>query len=243
MQQLLRPYVTSGVAVVGASVIGVTTMPIQLSDLAVSPSELPVSPVHQPDLRLAANTSDVLVTWDELFSNTAANMANLGQGVDPGSLPTELGLMLSAVGPFVTVANAYNEIMAAIVADPANTLSILLNAPATLINAWLNGTDTITLFGITVPAFNGLLVDAQPFEIDLSLGQVLGTIDLGEQSLTEILSGVGIGDLPIGTLATSLLDGLGLGSQTPLDLINAIGIGTQPAAELVSGLLDAMGLG
>lgn len=72
-------YVTGGIAVVGASVVSVASMPIQASDLALGQSDRPAGPVQQPALRLVANTSDVLVTWEDLFRNTAANLDNLGQ--------------------------------------------------------------------------------------------------------------------------------------------------------------------
>lgn len=139
MQQLLRPYATTGVALVGAGLVGVTAVPIPQVSLHALPAPRPdLAPVQQqPNLRLMANTSDVLVTWNELFSNTVANLANLGQHVDSG------------------------------------------------------------------------LVGAQPFDLNFTLGQVLDTVQLGDKSVTTILSGIGIGDLPIGAMVTSLLDGGG----------------------------------
>ncbi len=89
-------------------------------------------------------------------------------------------------------------------------------------------------------------VGAQPFDLNFTLGRVLDTVHLGDKSVTTILCGIGIGigigDLPIGSMVTSLLQGGGAkaaaGGRTRGDAYGGDGAG---GARGAAGPADAGG--
>jgi hypothetical protein len=282
MQQALRPYVTTGIAVASTGIIALVPAAPQLPGHQVSHTQ-------HPDVSLAAGGSDLFAPYADLFSNTSDNLQLLGENaadsslltqiltnpddslanlpnivhlftnvvpdidVDFSSLPGQasvdippmLTLLLAEIGPWVNVFNAAQDVFTQIFdfSDPSAALAALVDAPATLLNAYLNGQDGIDVLGMHIPIFNGLLVPEQSVDTDLNVGQLVDTLGFGDQSLTGLLDGFGLGDKSVASLATSLLDGLGYGDKTPVDLLDQLGFGDQSVGSLASSLLDGLGYG
>ena len=278
MQHTLRPYVTTGVAVVGAVVIAVVPVAPQLLD---APHRSP--DVRQYAVRLTADPTDPFGPYAELFANTAANLQALGSHAfefpvlsqlvsDPAGsithlpdvialltnllpsvalhglplpiqisaeLPVWLSQTLATVGPLITVGNAFGDIGQQII--DGNALAAILGAPATLLNALLNGTDSLEVMGIGLPLFNGLLVAGQPFDVTMDVGQLVDTFGMGDQTIADLLGD--LGDQTISSLAVELLDSVGWAQLTPVDLLDEFGLGQQQVSALIVDLLDANGLG
>ncbi|CAJ1510469.1 hypothetical protein [[Mycobacterium] holstebronense] len=284
MQQTLRPYVTTGLAVVG---VGLVAVPPVASNLPQLQHQL--ATVEQ---RGVALTSGFFSPYTDLFENTIANLQALNQnsvdmwgllqhifanpqeaingipdviniftnsmptiGVQAFPFPVDIDLqmplwlnsLLAAIGPWVTMGNAFQQIMDEIVnnifTDPMKSFSALIGAPATLLDAFLNGSSGVDFGGAYFPLFNGVLTPGQPIDANFNIGDVVELSGMGDTTITDLLSQAGIGDVPLETLIIDLLDGLGLGHMTPVDLLNDMGIGTQSLSELLIGLFNEAGIG
>ncbi|KAA8970416.1 hypothetical protein [Mycobacterium sp.] len=160
-------------------------------------------------------------------------------------LPPLPALLLAGVGPGVDVANAIHEIAPQLVdfSDPARMFAALVDSPAILVNAALNGRDSIDLLVADVPAFNGILVPVQTLDTQVDAEQVLNALGVGDQTVVDILDHLGLADQPVANLVNALLDAVGLGSQTPIDLLDKLGLADRPLSTLAATLLDALGVG
>lgn len=284
MQQTLRPYVTTGLAVAGVGLVAVPPMASNLPQL-----QQQVVAAQQRAIALTAD-GDFFSPWTDLIEHTVTNLQALNQNsVDmwgllvhiltnpdqaiagipdviniftnplpavnvqafpfPVSvdleLPVWLNSILTGLGPWFAMGNAFQELLTEIFdfSDPFGALSALIGAPATLLDAFLNGSAGVTVIGdLSIPLFNGLLTPAQP-GIDLNIGDVVELSGFGDTTITELLSQAGIGDTPLDELIIGLLDGLGIGHMTPVDLLNDFGIGEQPLSELLIGLFNEAGIG
>jgi hypothetical protein len=257
MQNVLRPYATAGIALVGASIIAVTP-------LAVPPPKVEVRPVQLID------------AWSDLFTDTTANLDSIFSNADSSDisqvfsalLTNPLGVIdaLTNVDPTVTTTaglpltvgvelppglelgiaqlgaegatlDAINSVVGQLASDPSNALNILYEGTATILNAGLNGADNVSLLGgiIDIPAFNGLLAPETSLTVNLNLTDLVNALGLGNEGLgsldlSSLLSQLGLGDLSLG----NLIDDLGLGSKGLGDLLGNPSLGT---------LLGDLGLG
>ncbi|MCV7259044.1 hypothetical protein [Mycobacterium shimoidei] len=254
MQQALRPYATAGVVLVGASLI--TAAPI-----AIPPPEVQSRPVQLVDAwsDLFANTNtnvqNIIDNADlpaitgviaALFTNPLGVISALTDvtpdvTTDLGSLPAQisvdlppgLSLGLAQLGTWVTTTTAINEVVGQAMTNPAS----LFEGIATILNAYLNGQDELSLLGgtITLPAFNGILAPLQTGGVDLNLLNLVDALGLGNTLLTDL-------DL------SSLLDQLGLGELDLGGLFSALGLSDEGLGDLLGdptlgGLLSVLGLG
>lgn len=284
MQQTLRPYVTSGLAVAG---VGLVAVPAVASNLPQLQHQLAL--VEQ---RGVALTSDFFSPYTDLFENTIASLQALNQnsvdmwgllqhiltnpqeaisgipdviniftnsmptiGVQALPFPVNIGVemplwlnsLLAGIGPWVTMGTAFgevlNQIFSNLFTDPVQAFSALFGMPATLLDAFLNGSNGVDFGGAYFPLFNGVLTPGQPIDANFNIGDVVELSGLGDTTITGLLSQAGIGDVPLETLIIDLLDGLGLGHLTPVDVLNDMGIGTQPLSELLIGLFNEAGIG
>ncbi|MCV7386073.1 hypothetical protein H7K14_19855 [Mycolicibacter longobardus] len=280
MQQTLRPYVTTGLAIVG---VGLVAAPPVASHLPQLQHELAV--VQQRDVVL----TDFFSPWTDLFANTTANLQALNQnsvdmwglmvhiftnpqqalagipdviniftnplpGLDVQALPFPVDVdlqlplwatsLLTSMGPMVNVFNAMQELVQQIFdfSDPMGALSALMGAPATLLDAFLNGSSSFDFLGFSIPLFNGILTPAQP-PISIDIGTIVDASGLGNSTITDLLTQAGIGDTPLDTLIIDLLDQVGYGHMTPVDLLEEFGIGTQSLSNLLIGLFNEAGIG
>ena len=259
-QRALRPYATAGIALVGASMIAV-------APLAVPPPKVQVRPVQLVDAwsDLVTNTTanlDAIVSnasssdITQLFSQLVTNpfgvieaLANFDPTVTadltslPATISVELppGLELAIAGLGATGATftTLETVAQQLQTDPS--LTNLSEGLATVLNAYLNGTDNISLLdgAITIPLYNGLLAPETSANIDINLTSLIDALGLGNTplsnlDLSSLLSQIGLGDLNLGSLFSDLgLSDKGLGTL----LADA----TNPVTTL-SGLLNLLGL-
>ena len=257
MQQALRPYVTAGIALVGASMIAVT-------------------PVAGPPIGAQARPVQLVDAWSDLFTESAANWQNILNGADssaisqvfseflsnpggvlealsnltptvvthltslPGtisvSLPPGLELAIAELGATGATFTALNEVAQQLMTNP----SAGFEGIATVLNGYLNGQDNISLLNgtITIPLWNGILAPLQPVDVNLSLTNLVDALGLGNLHLTNLdlaslLSQLGLGTLNLGGLFNDLgLSTDGLGTL----LHNGSGVTT------LGGLLNLLGL-
>ena len=238
-QQALRPYATAGIALVGASMIAVTPM-------AVPPPKVQVRPVQLVDAwsDLVTNTTanlDAIVSnasssdITQLFSQLVTNpfgvieaLANFDPTVTtdltslPATISVELppGLELAIAGLGATGATftTLETVAQQLQSDPS--LTNLSEGLATVLNAYLNGTDNISLLdgAITIPLYNGLLAPETSANIDINLTSLIDALGLGNTplsnlDLSSLLSQIGLGDLNLGSLFSDLgLSDKGLGT-------------------------------
>ncbi|MFZ0715783.1 MAG: hypothetical protein WAN02_16515, partial [Mycobacterium sp.] len=260
MQEALRPYATAGIALVGASMIAVTPMvtpppapQVRSVKLVDAWSELISNTTANVDSIISnASSSDIT----QLFSQLATNpfgvieaLANFDPTVTtdltslPATISVELppGLELAIAGLGATGATltTLETVAQQLQTDPS--LTNLSEGLATVLNADLNGTDSISLLGgaITIPLYNGLLAPETSADINISLTSLIDALGLGNTPLTDLdlsnlLSQLGLGDLNLGSLFGDLgLSDKGLGTVLA-DLTNPI--------TTLSGLLNLLGL-
>lgn len=262
MNQVLRPYATTGIAVVGAALIAVTPVTPPPPALVTQAVQLAANPWEDLFNDTSANIQRIMDDTDwsavsqaigALFTKPAETIAALtditpsittGIGIPATigvGLPPGLALALSSLGAQAITSGAIND---AATQWAAGDMSGLLNAPATILNAYLNGQENLSLLGgiINVPAFNGILTPLQPVEISLNLAKLVDALGVGNAGVGDLLNKLDIGS--IGELLKQLtsLD-LNLG-----DLFHKLGLDTSGLGDLLgnptlSGLLNSLGLG
>jgi hypothetical protein len=249
MQQVMRPYATAGIALVGASMIAITPIAAPLPEIQARPVKLvdawsDLITDTTTNLQLIADNSDPTAI-SSLFSELGTNpvgvidaLFDLTPTVDASigtlpatvniELPPGLELLLSQIGAEGATFNAIGEVFGQLSTDPSS----LLEAPATILNAFLNGEDDISLLNgtINIAGFNGILAPLQDVSINLNLANLLDAVGLGNLGLPSL----NLGDL-------TGIDKLG-------DLINALGLNSESLGTLLGnptlgGLLGDLGLG
>jgi hypothetical protein len=266
MQQALRPYATAGIALVGASMIAVTPLAVPPPNVQVRSvrlvdawSDLVTNTTANLDSIVSnASSSDITQLFNELVTNpfgVIEALANFDPTVTtdltslPATISVELppGLELAIAGFGATGAalTTLETVAQQLQTDPS--LTNLSEGLATVLNADLNGTDTVSLLGgaITIPLYNGLLAPETSANIDINLPDLVNALGLGNTPLTDLdlsslLSQIGLGDLNLGSLFSDLqLDGSPL---SDLGLGTLLGGLTDPITTL-GGLLNSLGLG
>ena len=255
MQQALRPYVTAGIALVGASMIAVTPVvappigvqvrPVKLvdawSDLITEStanwqnilSGADSSAISQVYSAFLTNPSGVIDALTNLTPTVATHLTSL-PGTISVDLPPGLELAIAELGATGATLTALNTVAGELTTNPYEAIG-------TVLNGFLNGEDNISLLNgtITIPLWNGILAPEQSVNVDLNLTALvnalgLGNTDLSSLDLSSLLSQLGLGNLTLGSLFSDLgLSNDGLGTL----LANA----TNPVTTL-SGLLNLLGL-
>jgi hypothetical protein len=278
MQQTLRPYVTAGIAVVGASMIAVTPMIAQSPDAQVRPVRLvdawstliADTTANVDNIVSNANTSDISQLFSAFLTNpvgvieAATNLdptVTTTTGTDPllqvsVELTPALEYLLGQLGASGATIEAINSVATQLQADPSNAFSILYEGTASVLNAYLNGADNVSLLGgiIDIPLFNGVLAPEQSATVDLNLTDLLnalglGNLDLSNLNLSGLLSDLGLGNLTLGGLVSdlnlgdeglgTLLSGLGSPITSTSDLLTALGLGSLSDETLITALTNA----
>lgn len=264
MQKVLRPYVTSSIALVGASLIVVTPM-----------TPVPVAAPTARAVQLAATS------WGDLFNDTLTNINSIASNADwagisqlvgdfftnPGAVlgaitnltpdittggvslplsismgfPPGLALGVSGLGAMVATDNAINQAAADI---QSGGFGALFNDLPGILNTALNGTGSLSLLNgiVNVPMLNGVLAPMQTGGgIDLDLTKLLDVLGVGNTSVADLLNKLGLGSL--GDLLKQLTSlNLNLG-----DLFHDLGLDDKGLGDLLgnptlSGLLGDLGL-
>ena len=260
MQEALRPYATAGVALVGASMIAVTPMvvppptaQVRSVQLVDAWSELVTNTTANIDSIISnASSSDITQVFNELLTNPFGVIGAL-TNFDPTvttdltslpatisvELPPGLELAIAGLGATGATFTAIQSLIPQLESDPS--LTNLSEGLATVLNAYLNGTDNISLLGgaITIPLYNGLLAPETSANIDINLTSLIDALGLGNTplsslDLSSLLSQLGLGDLNLG----QLFDDLGLSTDKLGDLLANL---TNPVTSL-GGLLNLLGL-
>jgi len=269
MQQALRPYVTAGIALVGVSMIAVTPLVAPSPDVQVRPvrlvdawSDLFTNTITNLDnIASNADASDITQVFSALFTNPLGVLdaiTNLDPtvttttGTDPllqvsVELTPALEYMLGQLGATGATIEAINGVVAQLQSDPSNAFSILYEGTASVLNAYLNGADNVSLLGgiIDIPLYNGVLAPEQTASVDINLTDLvnalgLGNLNLSSLDLSNLLSQLGLGNLDLG----QLFDDLQLNGSPLSDA----GLGTLLAdastpVTTLGGLLNLLGLG
>jgi hypothetical protein len=261
MQQALRPYATAGIALVGASMIAVTPMvvpppagQVRSVQLVDAWSDLVTATTANLDSIFSnASSSDITQLFNELLTNpfgVIEAFANFDPTVttDISSLPATISvelppgleLAIAGLGDAGATLTTLETVAQQLQSDPS--LSNLSEGVATVLNAYLNGTDNVSLLdgAITIPLYNGLLAPETSANIDINLTSLVDALGLGNTPLTDLdlstlLSQLNLGDLNLGTL----FDDLGLSDQGLGTLLAGL---TDPITTL-GGLLNSLGLG
>jgi hypothetical protein len=289
VQQKLRPYVTCGIALAGAGLIAVTPVAPPPSSAQVS-VQLAASPYEDLFTDTTANLQNIADGADsqaisEVFGDLFTNplgvieaLTNVTPDVttDLTSLPASVSVQLppglelgvAELGAIAVTLNAIHGVAADLMSsDPTTASTALLNAPAEILNAYLNGEDNISLLGgvINIPFFNGILAPEQSLEVDLNLSKLLDALGLGDLSLSDLginlkdllndltsgnlnlgdlLNDLGLSDTGLGGVLQPLLDGLNLGSLSLTNILSGLGLDTNVDLNDLSldSVLEAFGL-
>ena len=244
MYQSLRPALTPGFAVAGAAMIALVPATVPLADAHSLVGQHLIAAQHHSVTLTSDPANDVtaLLTGLGVLPSITVNAVPLPAHVDI-ELGGVLHGLLAAVGPIMTLSNAWNDIVAQLVADPSNAFSILFSAPGALINAFLFGSSGIDVAGMNIPLFSGLFVAPHTATVDLHLGQLVDMAGVGTTTLGDLLVSSGLGNESLQDLLSGLLDSLGVGHMSLTGVLSEFGIGDQPIASLASSLLDSMGIG
>jgi hypothetical protein len=265
MQHVMRPYATAGIALVGASMIAVTPIAAPSPQIQARPvklvdawSDLVTNTTANLDSIVSnASSSDISQLFSELVTNpygVIAAFANFDPTVTTDltslpatisvELPPGLELAIADLGATGATFSALESVAQQLQTDPS--FSNLYEGVATVLNAYLNGTDNVSLLdgAITIPLYNGLLAPETSATIDINLPDLVNALGLGNTPLTDLdlsslLSQLGLGDLTLGSLFSDLnLDG---GPLSDVGLGTLLAGLTDPITTL-GGLLNSLGL-
>ncbi|MGV0627591.1 hypothetical protein [Mycolicibacter minnesotensis] len=200
-----------------------------------------------------ADWSAMWQVFTQLFTNPfgviqAAGTFALAVDTDTASLPATIAVQLSPglellIAGLASHAATLDAIIRVVedVSDSGNPFTALLNAPATIVDAHLNGQQNLTMLGglIRIPVFSGLLAPEQNLQIDLDLTRILdmlgvGNPDLSHLDLDDLIEQVRQGTLTFG----GLLSGLGISAEGMGDLLERLA-----DVSSLGDLLDLLGLG
>jgi hypothetical protein len=129
------------------------------------------------------------------LSDPATITTNLADS--PLTLPITIGIMLGAplviglgeAGPLATSAEAFQTYFGELGSgNPTTVLTALIDGPANIANAFLNGSAGLDVLGINLPLLNGILVPDTNLDIPVDVNvQTLLTDLLGSGTATEII--------------------------------------------------------
>jgi len=254
MQQVMRPYATAGIALVGAAMIAVTPIAAPVPDIQMRPVKLvdawsnliadstanwqnilngaDSSAISQVFSLLATNPSGVIGALSNLTPTVTTDLTSL-PGTISVQLPPGLELAIAELGSTATTFNAISSVLPELTSNPYEALG-------TVLNGYLNGTDNISLLNgtINIAGFNGILAPLQDVSVNLNLTNLvnalgLSDLNLSNLDLTSLLSQLGLGNLTLGSLFSDLgLSNDGLGTL----LANGSGVTS------LGGLLNLLGL-
>lgn len=257
-----RSCVKAGIALAGVGLVALAPVPPSPPAAATSPAVALATSYAD----LFANTADNLrniganTDWSaisQVFTALLTNPSGVIEAVsaftmavdtDTASLPATVSVQLSPAFELLIASLASRmatlDAMYGVVtdlADPQTAFSALFNAPATVLDAYLNGQHNLNLLNgiITIPVYHGILAPMQNLEVELDLARLLEVLGLGEVDLSSVdLDGL-TEQLRLGTLTLGgLFSGLGVSDIGLGDLLK---LGSNVSD--LGGLLDLLGLG
>lgn len=185
---------------------------------------------------------DALITLNTLLPSIDVTSTGLPIQIGAEMTPP-LSMLLSTIGPLVTFGNAVGEIGSQVFSgDLIAALTALIDSPATLLNALLNGQDNLDVAGFSIPAFNGLLAPGRDFETNFTVGQLVDLAGFGKTTVGDLVDQTGIGDQSLASLAISLLGFAGVNNPTITDLADQAGLSNQSLSDVLIQLLGLAGI-
>ena len=172
-------------------------------------------------------------------------------------LGAPLVLGLGFVGPLAPTSEALEAFYADLLSgNPTTVLTALIDGPAEIANAYLNGSVGLDVLGIDIPLLNGILVPDTSPTIDVDLTTLVNALKSipGFSSIPELsavlttLEGLlsGLGDTDLANITVGPFGGIvdGLVNYLPLDILNTDPGGTSLLSGLdPSTLLSGLDLG
>src|SRR5271154_1742060 len=194
MQRNLRPWVTSGIVIAGASLIAVTPVVMPLPDVQHRQFRL----VDYDEFDLSQLTTTTEANWSgletALSSNNWLTDPDISQGLSTVVSDLSSGTSNPVTDP--TSLLAEGALLLTSSADFSTALTDLENGPTTVLDAFLNGyPETVVSGGLISPEF-GLLTNTTD-------GAATGQIDALQQlsnTVADEVSAVGGGNLTTGPL-------------------------------------------
>lgn len=253
MQSALRPYLSSGVAVVGAAVIAVVPAAGPDPWYLAAPSH-----VQQSAVALTADASDLWQPYVDLFNHTQANLAAIADNTAWTDILTAF-----FTNPSATLSNIPDVVALLTQIFPPVDLSVLpfpVNLDIELTPMLIQ---LIASLGPWVNMFNAMQdLSSQLFDFSDPWGMFTAWVTAPAVLMDAYLNGqdglslLGL-DFPIfnGLLAPGgqsfdlqigvgqIIDQLGIGDQDLGGLLSAFGVGDVSLEGLLTGLVDAAGLG
>ena len=248
MQQGLRPYATTGVAIVGAGLIAVAPIAPPLLGAAVQPP----SAQHRV-VQLTAGPGDIITPYAELFGNTANNLAAMGSHAlefpilqqflsDPAgtiaNLPNAVALLTSVL-PEISTTEAGQTVVAlpplwilalSVLGPGVNVNNAIVDIARQIFDPNSPGDPLTAILGAPAILLNALLNGQSSFDLaGIHLPLFSGLLVPGNAA-----------DIDVD--AEQLVEVLNLGDKTPIDILDELGLGQQQLAVLVNNLLGVFGL-
>jgi hypothetical protein len=214
VQLALRPYVTTGIALVGASVIAMSpispvTPDIQVPSVNVSSAAVGLAAAINP-------TGDPFSAWANVAINTFENTVAIGGQVLGSGLPVLTQVLANQVGYIQSIGSSIQRTVNGLAAWPNTTLPLYLNYARDLYQAGQVGEAlnwvVYGLFSWTSAFFPVLDILDIPGAMVSNLGNVMAQVKIAVMSVG--LSAVGLVQDPL----------LALGGQVQ-GFINAVGAG------------------
>lgn len=250
MQQALRPYATTGVAIAGAALVAVA--PLAPPRLTALPQQLP--DLQHRTLRLSAGSGDIFTPYVDLITNTFNNLAAMGShAFDFPILKQFLSDPIGSLENLPNVVNLLTSVTPEITTSDTGQLMVSLPPLLIMALAGIGPVDTVnqSLVDLSRQIFDPAS-PGDPFTALLTAPAVLLNAFLNGQTDIDVL-GIGVtafnGILVPGYSddvtvdVQQVVDALALGTQTPIQILDELGIGQMQIATLASDLLNALGLG
>jgi hypothetical protein len=126
---------------------------------------------------------------------------------DLTNLPLTIDIMLGAplvlglgeVGPLATTSGALETLFGELTSgDPTTVLTALIDGPANIANAFLNGSIGLDVLGVNLPLLNGVLVPDTSLNLDVSLASLVNLLNSIPALNTGVLA-------PVVTLLETIL--------------------------------------
>lgn len=196
-------------------------------------------------------TADFFGPWQDLFSNTATNLAAMGSDngwgnlleqifSDPSSLSRlpEVFDFLTSIMPSISGSDPLMVLLSPILTIGMGIIGPLVtvnDAMQDILNQIFNPNDPLDPFAAIFTAF--------PRLVDAWLNGT-STVDIAGSSVLAFQGILVPGqNLIIDQTAEELANNLNIGDQTIASLLDQTGIGTLEVAGMLTGLLDSVGLG
>jgi hypothetical protein len=169
---------------------------------------------------------------------TLTDPGTITAGLSPGDelpflvsvvLGAPLVLGLAEAGPLATTSGALETVFADLSSgDPTTVLTALIDGPANIANAFLNGSVGLDVLGEPLNLLNGILVPDKDFDVNVDLSTLIS-------ALNSISPGLGTLDPALGDAVSTLL-----GTLSGLPNTDLANISVGPLGGLIDALVNVI---